>query len=208
MPQAKNGADRGICIKPKGHAQQHSSGTCSSCGVSLTQDNATHSTVVKGSGFCRECFNDYVRQVRGSVLRPIQTPVAAHTFLCGCGGILPERGQSNKFAIWHKHRFACRVAHILHASRIGAKRGNYAPIDPTTPHSVVRAMMEDPNCERCGQPLPWQLGRGTTPHLHHDHTTGEIFGFTHPVCNPRAMQIEIERLKAENRQLRAVKFAA
>jgi hypothetical protein len=56
-------------------------------------------------------------------------------------------------------------------------------------------MMEEPNCERCGEALKWEFGVGKTPHLHHNHETGEIYGFTHPVCNPQAMEQEIERLR-------------
>jgi hypothetical protein len=43
----------------------------------------------------------------------------------------------------------------------------------------------------------WAFERGKTPHLHHDHNTGKLFGFTHNHCNPRALEDEIERLKKE-----------
>jgi len=42
---------------------------------------------------------------------------------------------------------------------------------------------------------------GKTPHLHHDHETGEIFGFTHPVCNPHALQDEIDELRKQVKHL-------
>jgi hypothetical protein len=64
-------------------------------------------------------------------------------------------------------------------------------------------MMAEPNCERCGEPLVWEFGLGKTPHLHHNHETGEPIGFTHPVCNPRAMEDEIDRLKAVVKKLKS-----
>jgi hypothetical protein len=64
-------------------------------------------------------------------------------------------------------------------------------------------MMAEPNCERCGEPLVWEFGLGKTPHLHHNRETGEPIGFTHPVCNPRAMEDEIDRLKAVVKKLKS-----
>jgi hypothetical protein len=64
-----------------------------------------------------------------------------------------------------------------------------------TPHAEIRKLMEEPNCERCGEPLSWEFGAGKTPHLHHNHITGEIYGFTHPVCNAEALEKEIDRLR-------------
>jgi hypothetical protein len=52
-------------------------------------------------------------------------------------------------------------------------------------------------CWRCRQPLEWVFGRGKTPHLHHDHETGEVHGFTHPSCNPKALLHEIDDLRKE-----------
>jgi hypothetical protein len=63
--------------------------------------------------------------------------------------------------------------------------------------------MAEPDCERCGQPLTWEFGVGKTPHLHHSHTTGQPLGFTHPHCNPQAMEDEIDRQRDEISSLRA-----
>jgi hypothetical protein len=125
-----------------------------------------------------------------------QKPEKEHTFrTCGCVGILPTWKGSNKFAKFNGAGFQCRAAYLVTHSRIVATKLGYAPIPSNTPHSVIRKLMDEPNCERCRQPLMWELGNHKTPHLHHDHETGEIYGFTHPKCNPRALEDEIERLK-------------
>src|SRR5271156_3516059 len=211
--KANNGADRGTCTKPKGHRAQCRSGRCSDCGILISTKNSPPSVVAKGSGKCSRCQLDYEQRKRdlaGCTKRRRQTPGQRHEFPCGCSGTLPEkRGQSNQFAVASRHgSWSCRVLSILNSSQKLARDFGYAPIDPNTSHSVIRKLMEEPNCERCQQPLSWELGAGKTPHLHHDHESGEIFGFTHPRCNPQAMEIEIERLKNENHKLRAAKFAA
>jgi hypothetical protein len=55
--------------------------------------------------------------------------------------------------------------------------------------------MDKKLCWRCKQPLEWAFTVGKTPHLHHNHKTGEIYGFTHPRCNPNALEHEIDELK-------------
>jgi hypothetical protein len=198
-----------------GHCGYHGNGTCRDCGVVLTLKNACPVVVQRGSGPCKRCSADSQEKRRrrlGIPLVNIQAPGAAHKFPCGCSGILPEkRGQSSTFAIWGGHGWSCRVKRILISSSFTRrlKVKGYVPIDPDTPHATIRALMEEPNCERCGQPLSWNdLGKGKTPPLHHNNATGEIYGFTHLRCNTEAMEQEIERLKNENRKLRAAKFAA
>ena len=83
-----------------------------------------------------------------------------------------------------------------------AKRGNYKPIE-NTPHSVIRELMNKDVCVLCGKKLTWAFGLSKTPHLHHDHETGKIIGFTHPVCNPFALQNRIFELEAEVAFLKA-----
>jgi len=95
----------------------------------------------------------------------------------------------------------CRVGRILNASLADAKKDKCAPIDPATPHAIIRALMDIPLCERCRRPLMWEIGAWKTPHLHHSHESGEVFGFTHAKCNPRAVEIENDRLKDENARL-------
>ena len=189
VPKSKNGTDRGLCTRPLKHMGAHTSGLCIICGVNLIP-----------AGRCRECKNEYHRDLsrisRGSQPRNRQEPCAAHRFPCGCSGVLPRHGERNMFAVSTGSVFICRILAILNMSQHAAKRGGHKPIPKPIPHAVIRKMMDDPNCERCGQPLVWEFGMGKTPHLHHNHETGEPLGFTHPVCNPQAMENEIDRLKA------------
>jgi hypothetical protein len=207
MPKATNGADRGTCTIRKGHARHHRNGTCSDCGVPLTGENTSPRIHARGSGTCRKCSNASWTRPRafGFKARNSQKPEEQHTFpVCGCTGILPPTQQSNMFAKISSHKgHACRVACILSQSRIYAARDGYTPIARDTPHSVIRKLMEEPNCWRCNQPLNWdELGNGKTPHLHHNHVTGEIYGFTCPTCNPGAEEAAYDRLYDENIQLK------
>jgi hypothetical protein len=127
-----------------------------------------------------------------------QKPGRFHKFPCGCVGILPKvRGESNIFAkAAQNHRtrsWVCRILGILRSAQYESRRRGYKPIIST--HAEIRELMKSNKCWLCGNRLTWNLGRGQTPHLHHDHETGEIHGFTHPRCNPRALQNEICRLK-------------
>jgi hypothetical protein len=204
MPKAKNGAERGTCTIPReiSHSR-HGNGTCCNCGNVLTSENSSPSLTSKGrkSGRCRPCNTTYERDRQGYTSENYQHPGQKHTFsTCGCTGILPVRKDcSNEFAVRMKTKrggFGCRVTQILNGSQACARRGGYKPVPRNTPHSVIRAMMANPYCERCGEVLRWSVILGCrAPHLHHDHETGEPLGFTHPVCNPPAMAREIERLK-------------
>jgi hypothetical protein len=199
--KAKNGEGRGTCMRRSGHNGGHGTKTtCRDCAVRLTKDNS-----VSYCPMCRDCRTNYQRATHGSKPLNRQMPGKKHTFLCGCSGILPkQRRQPNKFAVAVSSNWACRAAIILKNSKFHAKK--YKPMDSNTPHSLIRELMEEPNCERCGQPLKWELGVGRTPHLHHDHDTGEIYGFTHLRCNSQALENEIERLKAKIKKLTAKKI--
>lgn len=126
------------------------------------------------------------------------------TFLCGCSGVLPRLGLNNWFAGFNGKGFICRVARILSKSQYVAKKLKYQPIAVDTSHAAVRAMMLKPNCERCHQPLDWNdnFVPGQIPHLHHNHHTGEIYGFTHHRCNAKALEQEIDSLREELRHAR------
>lgn len=126
-----------------------------------------------------------------------QIPKKRYVFVCGCSGILPKEGESNKFARWgHGRVWVCRVAKMMTMSKRDAKVGKkYVPADSQVPHSVIRKLMKIKLCWYCRRPLKWILEAGKTPHLHHNHETGEIHGFTHSFCNPRALYKEIDRLK-------------
>ena len=174
---------------------------CCRCKTPLTSNSAFPSTVARGTGPCRLCHNkraEQLRRSRGLSPKRSQRPSQTYAFPCGCQGLLPaNRGENNKFA-WSspsRREWICRVYSILNTSLHLAKVRNYEPIDPNTPHSVIRALMDESLCERCRQPLKWEFGKGKTPHLHHNHETGEIYGFTHSQCNPKAMELEIDRLR-------------
>lgn len=206
VPKAKNGKSRGTCRLFAGHFGKHSSKTCRQCGTILNIRSATSSIIALGCGLCRTC----VRKLRNSKSLNKQILGNKHIFPCGCKGLLPKNPrQSNKFAIgrriYNRFVFGCRVYTIISSSQLSSKYRGYSPIPKNTSHLEIRKLMERPNCERCSQPLSWaELGRCKTPHLHHDHETGEIYGFTHPVCNPLAMKQEIEQLRKEIKTLRRV----
>ena len=204
MPKAKNGKSRGRCNRTNNHSAACGNRTCPDCGDLLNLENSTPSTLagVNKSGTCLKCANSRRQRMYGRKSINTQRPRKKHAFPCGCSGYLTAFGGANKFSINHGTRnFGCRVSYMLLGSRKAAKLHGYTPIDPKTPHLVIRKMMEEKNCERCNEPLKWEFGYGKTPHLHHDHDTGEIYGFTHPWCNPRALQREIDILKKENRKL-------
>lgn len=202
MPKAKNGSDRGTCTERPKHHGKHGNETCSGCGIRLTVKTARPSLIRnkrRRSGLCRKCSTSNYQQIRrqlGIPIRKWQQPGKRHTFSCGCTGILPQIGDSNKFAIGNDRNFYCRIRAILNSSRGAAKKKRYRPISPSTPHTTIRELMEKSKCQRCRRPLSWRvLGPGRTPHLHHDHATGKIHGFTHFHCNNGALEQEIERLK-------------
>jgi len=202
--KTKDGRSRGRCTRRLGHSRSggspggHTNNLCPTCG---------NQHRLKNHGYCHECYNNHQREWRrlrnGGAPKNYQKPGELHTFPCGCTGILPQRGAANLLAkTSSKGAFMCRISIILlHSS---ARRGlAYRPVPLNTSHSVIRKMMAEPNCERCGEPLVWEFGLGKTPHLHHNHETGEPIGFTHPVCNPRAMEDEIDRLKAVVKKLKS-----
>jgi hypothetical protein len=202
---AVNGASRGACTRPIGHFGPCVSKTCSGCGVNLTEINSRIAAPGAYQTRCLHCRRIEHRRWRGGKAMNQQEAGWSHLFPCGCAGFLPARGSSNKFAFSHRGTaFKCRVTRILRGSRASAKRHNFTAVAKDTPHSIIRKLMDEPNCERCGEPLSWDVltGPETTPHLHHDHETGEIYGFTHPKCNPKAMEYEIDRLRKENERLR------
>jgi hypothetical protein len=168
---------------------------CWMCKHKFTKKNCPPCVLRQGSGLCRACARLRARRIYGHKPKNLQVPNTRHTFSCGCIGLLPKKGRSNQFAYYTSPSWQCRVAKIIHTNIDNSRNCGYLSIDPNTPHSIIRKLMEDPNCERCGQPLKWEFGYGKTPHLHHNHTTGEIYGFTHPRCNPNALEQEIERLR-------------
>ena len=117
--------------------------------------------------------------------RPSQIPGEPHIFPCGCRGVLPlHTGESNLFACGIGRTFSCRISQILVSSNHWARQLKHVPVNRKTPHSLIRRMMGRPNCVLCGGPLSWSVFRtGETPALHHNHGTGEIYGFTHSQCN-------------------------
>jgi hypothetical protein len=210
--KAKNGVERGSCTNRAGHQGQHGSKTCPCCGTVLTKENVYGNQWKNNSGWCKGCClkkqNKIQRKGDNHIPRKVKTPGSFHTFtLCGCSGILPQKGKSNKFAVCNDiygtySGSQCRVKDIFSASRCSAERGGHTPIDPQTSHSVIRKLMEIKICWLCHKPLVWKLGPGKTPHLHHNHETGEIYGFTHPRCHSKAQEHEIDDVRNENNDLR------
>lgn len=193
----KTGKRKGSCTRPLRHQSECGNSLCWRCCISDKEGP---------SGLCSDCRRkrdtEYNRK-RGAQPKKYKTPGTYHTFPCGCAGRLPADGIQNKFVTWTPYNgFNCRVRIILISSLQGAKKYGHLPIAQDTPHASIRALMEEPNCERCGAPLAWEFGLWKTPHLHHNHETGEPLGFTHPVCNPRAMENEIDRLRAEVKRLK------
>jgi hypothetical protein len=140
----------------------------------------------QGKG-CSECGR--IKTAKAITIQKLGEPF---TFPCGCSGILPVRG-SNKFAIQKGRSFCCRVSSILSCGSRDAQYGGYK--FNCIPHSIIRRMMERQDCWRCREPLDWVFGSGRTPHLHHDHETGKILGFTHPKCN--SCSLDNDELKCE-----------
>lgn len=196
-------------MRRKGHSGPHGNPTCPNCGIRLSIKTASRGVIKIGHGACRNCLGDTQRIRLGQKRFVYQKAGEWHRFPCGCAGILPTEGHSNKFARRQRRLghlglpTTCRVSHILRSSTYDAKKRGHRPIPRATPHSTIRKMMEEPNCERCKRPLVWVFGRHKTPHLHHNHRTGEPQGFTHPMCNPQALEIEIDTLRDEIRRLKA-----
>jgi recombination endonuclease VII len=66
------------------------------------------------------------------------------------------------------------------------KRGYKSP--QISPEKLVVLRETSKYClDNCGQKLKWRTeyteGRFINPHLHHDHKTGEVYGFVTPHCN-------------------------
>lgn len=186
--------------------RKNCNGTCSICWMKLNIKNAAKCTVSKGTGYCRSCARNRYRIENGGKPKNYQSPGKYHKFPCGCSGILPkEKRKSNIFAVWNSGNWACRILMCINQSRGDAKVGKHQPINPDILHSAIRKMMRCAFCWRCHKPMKWKLQAGKTPHLHHDHTTGEVYGFTHPHCNPRALENEIDELKKEIMKLKNTK---
>ena len=201
MPLDKKGNDRGVCCKEMVHLAHCGNGTCYRCGIKLTKENANTTVVRKGSGRCRQCATVISQESRGNAPRNFQTLGSLHIFPCGCSGILPTVRSSNQFVNYARNGFSCRVTRILNSSQQAAKKFGHVPINPNTPHSTIRQMMQEKNCVICGDPLNWELGAGKTPQLHHSHETGEIHGFSHIKCNPLSEEREIFRLRERIKKL-------
>jgi hypothetical protein len=202
---AKNGIFRGTCARIKGHSGKHGNDTCFDCGIKLNNKNMSLARRKTGrkSGNCAECLKLYHRKKYGYSPMNYQIPKERYIFLCGCSGVLPIRGQSNQFAKWNSGFWVCRVSQIIMGSQKNARHRGHTPISKDVNHATIRKLMKDKNCERCGQLMSWnELGWGKTPHLHHNHETGELYGFTHPICNPQALEQEIDRLKKEIKELK------
>lgn len=59
-----------------------------------------------------------------------------------------------------------------------AKRRGYVPPD-ITPEQYLRLERKSKKCFGCNG----ALDETKTSHLHHNHATGEVYGFCHSLCN-------------------------
>lgn len=208
MSKAQSGAGRGFCTRRPLHGGKCGNEACWRCGVLLSPENATPYSLLKGKAhWCRKCKVSYGQLKRREYgVKPMkhQRRGEPFTFACGCAGILPQKG-SNGFAILKKKNgrdaFSCRVHAIISGSQRRARDGGYEPIPKNTPHAEIRQLMQEPNCVICRKPLLWESGT-RSPHMHHDHFTGKIFGFSHLNCNYRISEKENRLLIQENIRLR------
>lgn len=207
---AENGAVRGACIRLKRHIGRCATGrlTCLKCATELTLENSAPSMVRRG-GYCTKCNTRHNRKIRGTKPRNSQSAEQQHTFPCGCSGILPKVGESNRFARFQSRRtpikpaWVCRVSAIVNGIEVQSRKGRYVSIAKDVSHDLIRSMMDKP-CYICDSPLDWDehLKSGRAPALHHDHDTGEAYGFVHSHCNRRELEVVICKLRAQIRELK------
>ena len=194
---AKVSRRRGWCTRPRNHAGPHHNEKCSHCGLNPRNENHPY--------LCSSCQKEKSanrRRLQGKPLARRKNFGQIYVFPCGCSGTLPNRGESTQFVTWNRFTgFACRARVIIQSSKGSAKQYGYKHIDAS--HSVIRSLMVNSDCIQCGQPLSWSFQMGKTPHLHHNHETGQPIGFAHLRCNVYEMQQEIHRLLEENRQLKS-----
>jgi hypothetical protein len=138
----------------------------------------------------------------------IQHPNTEFRFPCGHKGILPDFGCGNDFARWHKVSkprggyWCCQACSdnyyrgvgpeglltwakmIIHGGKRQARLGGYKPLK-ITPEELISLRVKAKFCsDGCGEELKWCTdGRFKNPHLHHDHMTGEVYGFVTKKCN-------------------------
>lgn len=87
------------------------------------------------------------------------------------------RHKTPRCRICNSHSWA---SHVLCTSRSDAKRRGSAAAD-ILPGDLVVIMKASKFCIGCGGKLNWKEGK--TPSLHHNHKTGEVYGFCHSNCN-------------------------
>jgi hypothetical protein len=73
------------------------------------------------------------------------------------------------------------ASHCINRAKSDAKsRKHLAP--KIAAEELVELRRRSDVCCFCEQALSWADSKNS-PHLHHDHETGEVFGYAHPVCN-------------------------
>lgn len=202
MPKAMNGVDRGFCKRKKNHGGKHGSGTCSDCGTKLILKSAGRGVVLRKSGLCFKCDLNYNRKRYNRKPREFQYVGKKHIFPCGCSGLLSDT--SNAFACRTQtgvKSWMCRISSIIGSINKCSKKLKFQGIDSDISHNIIRKMMALP-CFYCNGPLNWSdLGANKTPHLDHDHKTGEIRGFAHARCNFHTFKETTDRLKKKLQKL-------
>jgi hypothetical protein len=140
----------------------------------------------------------------------VQSPGKKYCFPCGHAGIFPELGFNNDFVRWRKHSrphshggyWVCKVCgynyrhgtgltgmsgwakSLISTSRKEAQLDGYQ-MAKITPEELAVLRKNAAYCaDGCGQKLKWCTdGSFRNPHLHHNHKTGEVYGFVTKYCN-------------------------
>lgn len=196
----------GSCDKLKNHAGGHSNNRCTICGIVRTKRNTFLCRIVKRGSWCKKCTKDRRHKLHPEI-RSInfQRLGKRHIFPCGCSVILPKEYKSNKDVVactgGIKNYFRCRITNVLGVTIRTSEVKNYAG-PKLMSHIILRKMMNQP-CVFCGEFLDWIiLGRGKTPCLDHDHESGKINGFAHPVCNSFGLRRVNKKLLSTIRALK------
>jgi hypothetical protein len=97
---------------------------------------------------------------------------------CGGSRICPHK--KYLYQCWHCDPRGW-ADHCIRRAKSDAKRRNHAGPE-INPEELVNLRRKSDTCFFCEQTLSWSNPKNS-PHLHHDHDTGEVFGYAHPVCN-------------------------
>ncbi len=75
------------------------------------------------------------------------------------------------------------AGNIIRVSCRRAQKSGYEPANITLEKLIELRKNAIYCCDGCGQKLIWDKVNTKNPHLHHNHKTGEVYGFVTPQCN-------------------------